>query len=321
MTLGGPVVLLCPDLKCLEDDSQLRGLADVQLDLILLNSLPDGQHFKPRLLGEALHCFCAFGRVDPANALLARGADPDFRHKGKTPLDVAFQRRWWDVAQVLIDGGATKIGKVELGKYIDQVPKAGGNTLLYQAAQEGDVQMSRLLLMAGADKEKASGVDYDTPLGVACSKGHLQTAQLLLAAGANKDKPVGSEPLQRACRNGHAAIVSLLLSAGADKDQVFRPHLCTPLSCACEGGHVEVVNLLLYSGASPDKVCNSREPGALYVAAESGHADIVGLLLRAGANRQQACGFDYDMPLKAASRLGHRDVVELLKAARAESRT
>ena len=311
------MVKLMHDCQCLEAEAQLRGLADAQLDLILLDQMPDGEKFSPKQQGEALHCLCAFRRLEAAKALLSRGIDPDFRLNGDTPLDVAFRHRRWEVVQVLLDGGARRLGKIDLAN-INAAPDSGG-TFLYKAAREGAAPLVQFLLMAGADVDKASGVDYDTPLGTACNNGHLRISKLLLEAGANKQKPRGSEPLMRACRNGHADIVLLLLEAGSDKDQVFRPHLCTPLSIACELGHVKVVKLLLEKGASPNKVCATREPGALYAASESGHTEIVELLLKSGAWREQACGFDLDMPLHVASRNGHRDVVKLLQAARARS--
>ena len=61
-----------------------------------------------------------------------------------------------------------------------------------------------------------------TPLMIAGQDGHLEIVRLLLQEGANKDKAYissGSTPLHFACGNGHTAIAMLLLLAGANMER------------------------------------------------------------------------------------------------------
>ncbi|CAE7351068.1 mask [Symbiodinium pilosum] len=305
----------------LQADAELRSLVsaevNVELDLLLLPHPPDGQPFSSKQKGEALHCLCAFERLQAARALIQGSANPDFRLSRLTPLDVALNNSRWEVVRVLLEGGASKVRDVELGPNINK--ELDGMTPLFKASKTNDVQMLRLLLMARADTNKPCGIDYDTPLGIACSQGFAKSAAMLLEVGASIAKPFGSEPLLRACREGHTNVVSLLLQHRADKDQVFRPVGCTPLSVACEYARVQVVQLLLERRANPRKVFNEREPGPLYMACQTGNREIVELLLQAGVCTDQACGFDLDVPLQVASRQGHHEVVELLQQANASS--
>ena len=58
-----------------------------------------------------------------------------------------------------------------------------GATPLYIAAQNGHLEVARLLLDATADKDKAMNMGA-TPLFVAAQNGHLEVARLLLDATA-----------------------------------------------------------------------------------------------------------------------------------------
>ena len=68
-----------------------------------------------------------------------------------------------------------------------------------------------------------------TPLWIASQNGHLEVVRLLVDAGADKDKAHndGWTPLHRACFKGHVEVVRLLVEAGADK-AVSGCRSCTP---------------------------------------------------------------------------------------------
>ena len=61
-----------------------------------------------------------------------------------------------------------------------------GATALILAAQSGHVEVVRLLLEAGADKDVADD-DGATALMEAAYRGHVEVVRLLLEAGADKD--------------------------------------------------------------------------------------------------------------------------------------
>ena len=74
---------------------------------------------------------------------------------------------------------------------------------LFLAAEHGHLEVTRLLLEASADKDKAS--QDGTPLFIAARNGQLEVVRLLLEAHADKDKAAdgGYTPLLIAALNGH----------------------------------------------------------------------------------------------------------------------
>ena len=89
---------------------------------------------------------------------------------------------------------------------------------MFIASLEGHLEVVRLLIEAGADKDKAND-DGTTPLYVASINGHLEVVRLLVEKGADKDKANnrGVTPLQIARRrhNYNIAIeITMLQRAG-----------------------------------------------------------------------------------------------------------
>lgn len=125
---------------------------------------------KKRPRGGALLYYATFGdRDDVVRLLLARGADPNLRHgeDGLAPLHRAAFRGFYDVAKLLLDGGAD----------VD-APSSGGNGLhsrtpLHQAAFNGHGDMIRLLLSRGAtfDARDSNG---RTPEALAAGERHYE---------------------------------------------------------------------------------------------------------------------------------------------------
>ena len=91
-----------------------------------------------------------------------------------------------------------------------------GDTLLHWVTFEGNEDMVKWLIAAGADPnarvEKGS-----TPLHLAAYSGHTSIAELLIEHGAvvNVKTDAGITPLDWAQRNGHDDVISLLLGNGA----------------------------------------------------------------------------------------------------------
>ena len=99
---------------------------------------------------------------------------------------------------------------------------ACGRTALYLAAQNGNVQITKLILEAAADVNKSIKDTGETPpLLAAAQRGHLEAAGLLIDAGADKEKPNvwGTSPLLAACEKGYLEMVRLLIDSGAQKDK------------------------------------------------------------------------------------------------------
>lgn len=151
----------------------------------------DGSGKDAAALGEALSSAAYGGYVDIAALLLERGADVNWRYRGPARVDEwhalplaaalmvarsadkpAMARRH-EVALALIAHGADVNAR-----------KESGETLLHDAAADGDLAAIDLLLSHGATVGARDGAGF-TPLHRAVQKGHVDAATRLIASGAN----------------------------------------------------------------------------------------------------------------------------------------
>jgi ankyrin repeat protein len=183
-----------------------------------------------------------------------------------------------------------------------------GQTLLSQAAGQGNKAVVALLLETGADMNTADRFGQ-TPLLWAVENGHIEVVELLLKKGADMADQGGWTALSWASSNGHVEFVELLLKKGADVNMANR-YGWTALTWALENRHVEVVELLLKNGADINTT-NKYEWMALSWASENGHVKVVELLLKKGADVNTADEYRWTA-LTQASENGHVKVVELL---------
>ena len=99
----------------------------------------------------------------------------------------------------------------------------GWGTVLHLAAENGDLDLCKVLISFGADTN-ATDPDsgYTTPLVEAAEAGHLAVAKLLYEAGAFVDGVDEStiSPLLTAVDDGHHLMVEYLLSNGADVNRL-----------------------------------------------------------------------------------------------------
>ncbi|MFD9220133.1 ankyrin repeat domain-containing protein [Streptomyces sp. NPDC060064] len=127
---------------------------------------------------------------------------------------------------------------------------------LFVAVLMGDTIRVKALLRAGTDPNRADS-EGATPLYVASVNGEAEIARLLLAAGASPDTEssgLGSEgtPLCAAACWGHTETVRELLTRGADPN-LREDHGTgrSPINWAIDGPHPETVALLTTAGATP----------------------------------------------------------------------
>lgn len=127
------------------------------------------------------------------------------------PLWRALSDRNFEVASQLIANGAC----------LDDLVEEDGNTLLHDAAQDGDMEMVEFFLRHPCPVSLES-FDYiqQTPLIRAAANGNTDIVIRLLSANANPnandEKHIGNTAIREAVRGGHADIVEWLLRAGAD---------------------------------------------------------------------------------------------------------
>lgn len=120
--------------------------------------------------------------------------------------------------------------------------------------RDKSLDITRLLLQAGADPNAAVRYRRLTPLIVAASHAMTDAVQLLLEAGADPNIADISRSTPLLCaahgRNGvHTGAVPLLLQAGADVNAA-NVNGQTPLMAAARNGHIEAVRLLLEAGVT-----------------------------------------------------------------------
>ena len=248
--------------------------------------------------------------VDITRRLLERGADPNKKF--------AMQDRSRDrsiaetVLMLAAEQGQLEILKLLLKSGADpNVSNAFGQTALHIAAGSGAVDMVRLLLDAGADPEVTRS-ETSTPLDIAVDKGNTSIIDLLLAAGATMhthSDDATTDLYELAKKGGHPAIVMQLLDQGADPVKPVKSGF-SPLHIAATNGHTDVVAALLTRCSTVDVRLDSGAT-PLVSAATGGHTEIVKVLLKAGADPAATTSFG-ESALNGAIRNRHGDTIVAL---------
>ncbi len=160
---------------------------------------------------------------------------------------------------------------------------------LADAAMRRDVDAVKALLARKAAVNEAQG-DGSTALHWAAYNGQPEMVRVLLAAGADvhaTSRLGGLTPLMMAAKAGDAAVVKLLVDAKSD---VVTPNAngTTPLMFAAGAGNAEALRLLLDRGAAVNAVDVTNGQTALMFAAAQGRTEAVRLLLSRKADANAA---------------------------------
>jgi outer membrane protein assembly factor BamB len=156
------------------------------------------------------------------------------------------------------------------------------NAQLLEAAGKGDAAAVTALLDKGADIEADNGRGA-TPLYVAAEQGQLEVVKVLLARGANahvKDLEWGRTPLRHASlpdsrptgKTARAEIIKLLLEKGAGAEG-------DALVDLIQNGHPDAARKIIAGGSVDPSYLNV----ALAAAKREKHPELVELLTKAGA--------------------------------------
>ena len=192
-TEEGPVTFTLPWFFVRQVDALLERWRREEHEAVLL-TMNDG------VLGATLQQAARVGGLRDSTFLLARGADVNYEHEGRSALASAARGDHLAVVTLLLDKGALQLGHG-----------------LHHSAVFGHLAVAALLLDRGADIEYGGG----EPLRCAASNGHLEFVRLLLDRGANINAVAGYgygygiTALQRARARGQQAVVALLLERGA----------------------------------------------------------------------------------------------------------
>ena len=93
-----------------------------------------------------------------------------------------------------------------------------------------------------AGQKPSEEVVLTTPLRMAARYGHLEVSRLLVDAGADPSRANsdGATPLMVAAQNGHPEVLRLLLGRGAAVDAAHPASICTAFHFACFDNQVSV---------------------------------------------------------------------------------
>ena len=164
-------------------------------------------------------------------------------------------------------------------------------TVFYRAVESGSLELTSLLLRAGADANKRSSGNKMPPLSFALERGHQDIAKVLIDAGADVNNVGKRFPkvtaLHIAVKRGYYESVDRILCAGANVDAEALGSLL-PLQEAAKKGNLNIVDCLLKAGANIDAGSNEsiyhRRKTALELAIEYCRTNVVHRLLEANAD-------------------------------------
>ncbi|KAL2784708.1 hypothetical protein BJX66DRAFT_343796 [Aspergillus keveii] len=270
------------------------------------------------LLQAPIHHAASNGHEKVVRLLVEAGASVDDEAADDTPLRLAANVGHVGIVKSLLASGAA----------IDQIRDGDTSvqTALGCAVSRGNIELTKILLEAGADLEKGL---YSPPY-VAAGKGNEELVRLLLSHGADPNRGSGhckdETPFLAASCNGHERIIEILAQAGARVgtevwsemlyvaahiDCATGPeHNDTALHAAAWRNHAEMVTLLLKHGASPDPI-DDKGDTPLLRALRWRKMKAARVLIKNGANIERVNEYGLT-PLISAALSGKVHAVELL---------
>lgn len=267
---------------------------------------------KSMVMDKRMECTIILGDEAKTRDLLAHSYDVDCKGDGGlTPLLLAARYRHENIVNMLLELGASRGAKCDLGR-----------TTLHWLAMSPEIPLSESLvdlLLKDRPPLYVSDLKNDTPLHHACRVGELLLATKIIRHGANVHacNLHGSTPLHCAAYYGKAQLIPLLLANGAELEvktkQVFEvKNECTPLhlAAASPSDASDTVEELLRAGADKEAK-TSWQMTPLLLAVGNHNKACVASLLQAAANVEAKNCYD-DRPLHVAAREGQLEITKAL---------
>lgn len=247
------------------------------------------------------------GNIDAIKLILnTPGIDVNKRHNRYTPLEYAARLEKPDILKLLLTTPGIDVN----------VTDEGGYSILWQAADEGNVEIVELLLASPHIDVNKGIVEDDSsfpipPLNNSSIKGNDEIGQMFRAAGAKTENELTALPdtwltmLEEANEHNFKKAKSFYIAHGVD----FR--YCERRPFKEEIKDIKINKLLV---ALPNFDINKRYDNhtALTLACWRGDKKVVQFLLSVpgiDVNKETYC---YESPLFIAAAQGYTDIVELL---------
>jgi len=199
-------------------------------------------------------------------------------------------KRSYTPLHVAAEEGRVDVARVliEHGAQINDGNVKGGYTPLHLAAMGGHVEVAKHLVERGANVNKKRPEDRSTPLHIAAGFGNAEIANCLIIHGADMHavSEDGFTPLHYAAIYGRAAVARLLREKGARKNYGCVP----PLILAAQHGHAEVTRALLETGSQVNEMSDGWAPlheaayRTFHGTSEQDYAAVVKVLIEHGAD-------------------------------------
>ena len=164
------------------------------------------------------------------------------------------------LADAAMNGSRDTVRSLLAEKAPVSAPQGDGMTALHWAAFRDDLELTKMLIAAGADVKAATRDGGITPLSLACTNGNAAIVGELLKAGAdaNATNGNGTTALMTASASGSVDAVKVLLEHGADVKVKETAHGQTALMFAAALDRAAVVKLLLEHGSEIDAVTPAK---------------------------------------------------------------
>ena len=187
-----------------------------------------------------------------------------------------------------------------------------GVSPLKEAAQIGAAELVRLLLEHGASIDVAAHEFHDTPLIAASAKDYIEVVKILLAAGANAraQQTGGWSSLHYALLNKNKHMATVILAHNPDVNAATITGV-RPLHLAVMAGFTSTCEQLLDLGAGID-IMDNGSLTALRVAVQEDQFEIVKLLIDRGSRTDVAGTEGYSLA-EVALMSGHVRIYEYLE--------
>ena len=167
-----------------------------------------------------------------------------------------------------------------------------GMTALHWAARNGDLELTQMLLYAGANVKATTRLGGYTPLLMAADQGHASVIAALVAGGADVKaaNALGTTPLMLAAASGNPQSVTILVENGAEIEAREKTFGQTPLMFAVSNNRTEAIAALLKAGADVKATSKVNNVGSLSGREQEFLAQASGSGNQAGGNGQSRNG-------------------------------